>query len=77
MSRFKVGDAVVLQVDLPDEGLKKGQLGAVVLEFDQPTIAYETEFCDSEGRTVAQLALRPDQIVHYNDWPRPGAGTKS
>ena len=62
MPEFKVGDVVVLLADVPNEGLRKGQIGAVVHEFDDPTVAYETEFTDADGRTVAQLALLPNQI---------------
>ncbi len=66
MTQFKVGDAVCLLVDAPEAGLSKGDLGAIVLDFDTPAVAYETEFCDSEGRTIAQSALRQDQIAHYH-----------
>ena len=40
------------------------KVGDVVLGFTEPTLAYETEFADAEGRTVAQLALHPGQIRH-------------
>ena len=62
MSDYQEGDVVVLQQDLPHEDLRKGMTGAVVLRFEEPRIAYETEFCDEEGRTIAQLALLPEQI---------------
>lgn len=62
MSQFKVGDVVTLIMDAPDEGLEAGQIGTVVFGFTEPTIAYEIEFTDEEGRTVAQLALLPSQI---------------
>ena len=65
MQRFKVGDAVVLAESLPEEGLSAGQVGAVVLEFTEPTLAYETEFTDGQGRTLAQVALLPEQIEPY------------
>ena len=65
MQKFKVGDAVVLVRSLPEEGLNAGQVGAVVLEFTDPTLAYETEFTDENGRTLAQLALLPGQIELY------------
>ena len=64
MSDYQEGDIVVLQQDLPDEGLRKGMTGAVILRFDEPQVAYETEFCDEEGRPIAQLALLPEQIAH-------------
>ena len=65
MPKFEVGDAVVLVENLPAEGLSAGQIGAVVLEFTEPVFAYETEFTDQDGRTLAQLALLPEQIELY------------
>ena len=62
MTRFKVGDVVTLRTDLSGEGLSRGQRGTVVLEFTEPFVAYETEFSDADGRTVAQLALTPEQM---------------
>ena len=65
MHKFKAGDAVVLTENLLEPGLYAGQVGAVVLEFEEPTLACETEFTDGEGRTLAQLALLPQQIEPY------------
>ena len=42
MPKFEVGDAVILAKDLPEKGLNAGQIGAVVLEFTEPALAYET-----------------------------------
>jgi hypothetical protein len=55
--RFYVNDAVVLRRGLPDEDLVAGAIGAVVLVFDEPEPAYEVEFCDDVGRTIAQVVL--------------------
>lgn len=60
---FKINDAVRLVVDLPSEGLARGAVGVVVAEFTEPTQAYEIEFANAEGETIAQLALLPDQIA--------------
>jgi hypothetical protein len=49
-------------VDLPDEGLSAGAVGAVVHVFEKPSLAYEVEFADEDGRTIAQLPLTPGQI---------------
>lgn len=38
-------------------------MGTIVALFAEPEEAYEVEFCDERGGTVAQLALRPDQFV--------------
>jgi hypothetical protein len=63
MSGYQEGDVVVLQQDLPEAGLRRGMMGAVVTCFDTPMVAYETEFCDADGATIAQLALLPAQIT--------------
>jgi len=59
-------DVVALTVDLPEYGLRRGQVGTVV-EVLAEGKAYEVEFCDSMGRTYESLALRPDQlmVLHY------------
>jgi hypothetical protein len=55
-------DLVRLMVDLPDEGLSAGAVGAVVHVFEEPSLAYEVEFADEHGRTIAQLPLTAGQI---------------
>ncbi|HXP95101.1 MAG TPA: DUF4926 domain-containing protein [Telmatospirillum sp.] len=58
-------DVVALTADLPDRGLSRGQVGTVV-EVLAPSV-FEVEFCDDEGRTYAQAALRETQllVLHY------------
>jgi hypothetical protein len=55
-------DVVRLMVDLPDEGLSAGAVGAVVHVFEKPSLAYEVEFTDDDGRTIAQVPLTPGQV---------------
>jgi hypothetical protein len=50
-----------LLVDLPAEGLKRGQVGTIVEEW-QPGI-YEVEFADTDGVAYAMVALRADQMM--------------
>ncbi len=47
--------------DSPERKLKRGEVGAVV-ELLAPNV-YEVEFCDDEGQTYAELALRGDQLI--------------
>jgi hypothetical protein len=64
-------DSVVLKRDLPEEGLKAGDLGAVVHLYETAD-AYEVEFVRADGRTVALVTLTPadvrrmmgDEILH-------------
>jgi hypothetical protein len=55
-------DVVVLTEDIPAEGLRAGMQGAIIEVYSLPVDGYEVEFCDAEGRTVAQLVLSPDQF---------------
>jgi len=54
-------DMVALLEDLPDEGLKRGQVGTIVEEWE-PQV-YEVEFADPQGVTYAMVALRADQLM--------------
>lgn len=54
-------DTVALLQDLPDRKLKRGEVGTVV-ELLASNV-YEVEFCDDEGQTYAELALRASQLI--------------
>jgi hypothetical protein len=54
-------DVVELLVDLPDVQLQAGDQGTIVEEYDDR--AYEVEFSNSQGETLALLALEPEQFV--------------
>lgn len=58
-------ESVVLAEDLPDEGLTKGMVGAIVFIHEKPYLAYMVEFVDDEGRTIAMPDLLPEQITDY------------
>lgn len=59
---LKLHQVVRLRVDLPEVSLSVGAIGTVVAIFEKPTIAYEVEFCDPEGRTLAEVALKPESV---------------
>lgn len=59
---FRLHEVVRLRSDVPEDGLRAGAVGVVVEVFDQPYVAYEVEFVDDKGRTIAQRALRPSEI---------------
>ncbi len=59
--KIKLLDTVALLEALPERKLKRGEVSTVV-EILAPD-AYEVEFCDDEGRTYAQLALRAEQLM--------------
>lgn len=58
---MKLYDVVEIVEDLPDEGLRAGQVGTVVDVYEDPP-AFEVEFEDEDGVQIALLALRPGQI---------------
>ena len=53
-------DSVVLKEDLPDHGLKEGDIGTVVL-LHQGGAGYEVEFVALDGETVAVVTLSSSQ----------------
>lgn len=54
-------DTVVLDVDLPEAGLKRGDIGVVVLTHRDKE-GYEVEFLALDGETIAVVALYSAQI---------------
>jgi hypothetical protein len=54
-------DVVELLVDLPNVQLQAGDQGTIVEEYDDR--AYEVEFSNSQGETLALLSLEPEQFV--------------
>jgi hypothetical protein len=59
---FSLFDVIRLEVDLPKEGLTKGEEGTIVHEFFVPTVAYEVEFVSPEPGELLTLALLPEQM---------------
>ncbi len=60
-------DVVALTCDLPEHGLVKGQIGAVVVDF--PPDHAEVEFVDPDGHTYALLTLPKNQLLQLRDKP--------
>lgn len=53
-------DMVVLVHDVPEHGLRSGDLGAVVEVF--PPDALEVEFVTASGRTTALVSLKTSDV---------------
>lgn len=53
--RHQVLDTVVLDRDIPEHGLRRGDLGAVVEIYDPDGL--EVEFVTASGRTAALVTL--------------------
>jgi hypothetical protein len=60
-------DVVALTEDVPDQKLRRGQVGTIV-EVLRPGV-YEVEFSDNQGRTYAQLALPARQLMVLHEEP--------
>jgi len=59
--KLKLLDTVALLDDLPERKLKRGEVGTIVEVLASEV--YEVEFCDEEGQSYAELALRSDQLI--------------
>jgi hypothetical protein len=62
MDKPRLLDVVRLKVPKPEHGLRGGETGTIVFEFEAPDEAYEVEFADDYGETVAMFALTPDEF---------------
>ena len=63
--RFKLLDTVVLDRDLPDRGLRRGDLGAVVQIYEPDGL--EVEFVTASGRTQALVTLTVEDVRAVED----------
>lgn len=65
--KFALLDTVVLNRDLPEHGLRAGDLGAVVEVYGEEAV--EVEFVQASGRTKALLTLRQSELrsIAQND----------
>ena len=62
---FRPLDVVVLETDVPDHGLLRGDLGAVV-ELCEPN-GLEVEFVTASGRTKALISVAESDVRAVSD----------
>jgi len=62
---YKELDTVVLNRDLPEQGLRRGDLGAVVQVYGAEGI--EVEFVTAAGRTQALVTLSAGDVRQVRD----------
>ena len=74
---FKLYHDVILNVDLPDQGLCAGDVGTLVERHDVPgkEPGYSVEFFDMTGRTAAVATLPAHQLRAPTSFDRPAART--
>jgi hypothetical protein len=58
---IKLLDSVALLENIPARKLRAGEVGTVVETLAEGV--FEVEFCNADGETYAQFALRADQIM--------------
>jgi hypothetical protein len=63
--RVRELEAVVLTRDLPENGLRRGDLGAVVAVY--PPDGLEVEFVSASGTTEALVTLRDGDVRPVTD----------
>lgn len=63
--RFHEHDTVVLDRDLPEHGLRRGDLGVVVMTYEPDAI--EVEFVTASGRTQALITLSEGDVRAVGD----------
>ena len=62
MSKPQLFDVVRLKMPAPEHGLAGDVLGTIAEEYAAPTEAYEVEFADNDGETIAMFSLTPDKF---------------
>ena len=68
--KYSLLEVVKLQQDLPGFNLQQGDIGAIARAlYNNPSIvlADEVEFCDTKGKTISLLTLKPEQLMPFLD----------
>lgn len=47
---FEVYETVKVLENDPNDGIKKGDIGTIIMVYETPYKAYEVEFADEEGK---------------------------
>ncbi len=68
MHKFKELETVILTHDIKKDGLREGDMGAVVMVYDEGKAA-EVEFVTATGKTVALVTLTSADVrdIKQND----------
>lgn len=61
MNELKILSSVAVIEDIPEAGLRRGEVGTIVEQWADGV--YEVEFCDDNGKAYAFVALRADQLI--------------
>lgn len=66
---YKELDEVRAPESLPEIGVRVGDRGVVVMEYERPRAAVEVEYVDEEGRTRALVVYSPDLTKVFAVYP--------
>ena len=61
---LNINDVIKVSKNIQDN-IRAGNLGTVVHIFDQNPPVYEIEFTDNEGRTIATVPLKKEDMSLY------------
>lgn len=61
MNTIKLLDVVALMKDVPEKGLKRGQVGTVVEKWAEGV--FEVEFSNKQGQSIAFLAAEEKDLL--------------
>ncbi|WP_407281735.1 DUF4926 domain-containing protein [Methanolobus sp. WCC1] len=61
---FSEFETVRIKKDIPEEGIKKGDIGVIIEVYSKPYEAYEVEFM-ADVHDFKQVVLLPDDIEKY------------
>lgn len=67
--KIELLSTVALTEDIPSRELLRGEVGTVV-EVLAPDV-YEVEFCNEDGETYAEFALRGEQLILLHNQGKP------
>lgn len=71
MDEIKALDVVAVTQDIPEHGLRRGEVGTVVDRWKDGV--FEVEFSDDTGEAYAFAALRADQLLLLHHRKRDAA----
>jgi hypothetical protein len=63
--KFRQFETVVLERDIPERGLRKGDLGAIVEVYEPDGL--DVEFVRASGKTQALVTLRTSDVRSVRD----------
>jgi hypothetical protein len=69
VQQIQLLDTVALLEDVPSRNIRAGEVGTVVEVLANNV--FEVEFCDEDGQTYAEFALRADQLMPLHSQGKP------